>query len=220
MSDEIPMIMEREAGAPPGVPMVAVGFGMVPSQSKKKSAVAGYPVFEDREFVKITIPGDKGYLFLQPATELHKQRFPNAYAAFKRRTSDAAVDGMPIEQWPQVTRSTALTLKAMNIHSVEALASVHDGNINKLGNEGRALRAKAQAFLEVAKDSAATQKMADENRKLTEMIEEQQRQIKQLAAKIEQGSSTPPRKKRKRTRRVKPVAAPQATPNEPAHDHN
>jgi hypothetical protein len=179
--DNCPMMMEREFGAPDGVPQIAVGFCMVPKEDKAKSKVAGYPVFREQEYVKLIVPGDKQSEYFQPSTDKHRQTFPNAYQAFKNRESKPVMEGMPIEQWPQVTRALSMTLRAAGVHTVEALAAVHDGNIGKLGNNAHELRAKAQAFLSVAKDAAASQAMAVENQKLQDQISALQAQIAALA---------------------------------------
>lgn len=184
MDDEFPMMPEREFGQPEHVPQVMVGFGMVPEQSKKTSE-AGYPVFRDVEFCKIVIPGDKNFLHFQPATDEKRKKYPMAYAAFLAREKKPALEGMPIEQWPQLTKGAALTLKAANIPTVEALAAVHDGNIDKIGQQGREWRAKAQAFLALAKDTAAGQKLAAENQSLKDQIKDMQRQITELAGQLQ-----------------------------------
>ncbi len=178
--DNCPMMMERESGLPEGVPAVAVGFCLIPSEDKIKSAAAGHPVFREREYVKIVVPGDKQSEYFQPSRDVDRKRYPLAYQAFKNRESKPVDEGMPIEQWPQVTRSLAMTLKAAGIHSVEALASVHDGNIGKLGNNGSELRAKATAFLATAKDSAVATKLAADNKKLMDQITAMQAQIDAL----------------------------------------
>lgn len=185
-NDDIPqhlMIMEREAGAPEHVPQVAVGFGPIPVEDPEKTAEAGHPVFKEVEFVKIAVPGDRQSLYMQPATDRDRQRFPRAYAAFKSRESNT-LEGMPIEQWPQVTRALAMTLRAMNIHTVEALAEVHDGNLGNLGQQGRELRAKAAAFLKQAKDAASSQRLAAENAGLKDQIATLQQQFEHLAARV------------------------------------
>jgi hypothetical protein len=101
---------------------------------------------------------------------------------------------MPVEQWPQITRAQAMTLKAMHVHTVESLAEVHDGHIDKLGQNGRELRTKAKAFLELAKDTAAAQAHAAENQALKDQIAELQRQFAQLSAQTEKrGPGRPPK---------------------------
>lgn len=192
--DNCPMIMEREFGLPEHVPQVAVGFCMEVTEDKKKSAIAGHPVFTEREFCKIVIPGDKQSLYYQPATDEKRRKFPNAYQAFKMRSTKPIAEGMPIEQWPQITRAQAMTLRAANVHTVEALAAVHDGNIDKIGQQGRDLRAKAQAFLLVAKDTAASQAIAAENQRLKDQMADMQKQIATLAKALEKRGPGRPRK--------------------------
>lgn len=185
MTDEIPLMMEREAGAPDFIAAIAVGFGTMPVEDKKASEKAGYPVFVDREFFSARVPGDKNTHSLRIATDKDRQRFPRAYAAFKQRDT-VPVQGMPIEQWPQITRAQALTLRAAGVHTVEAMAEVHDGNIDKLGANARELKAKAKAFLAQATDTAAAQKLAAENERKDLEMAELRRQIADLAAKLEQ----------------------------------
>jgi hypothetical protein len=179
--DNCPMMMEREFGLPENVPQVAVGFCLIPTENKKKSTDTGYPVFTEREYVKIIVPGDKNSEYFQPSTDKHRKQFPNAYQAFKNRESKPVNEGLPIEHWPQLTRAMAMTLKAAGIHSVEALAAVHDGNITKIASNGHELRAKAQAFIATAKDSAAATALASENQKLKDQMAAMQEQINVLA---------------------------------------
>jgi hypothetical protein len=181
--DEFPITMEREAGMPDYVPPVAVSFGMYYQLDDRKTAEAGHDVFRDVEFVKIAVPGDKSSLYFQPATDKHKQRFPKAYEAFKARQGGrGSLEGMPIENWAPISRSIALTLKAAHIHTVEALAIVHDGHIDRIGMNGRELRDKAKAFLDQAKDSAATMKLAGEKKALEDQLAAMQAQIAALVS--------------------------------------
>lgn len=183
MTDDIPLILEREAGLADHFPQVAVGFGFMPMQDHKKSQTAGHPVFKDVEFCKIVVPGDKQSVYCQPAKDEDRHRFPKAYAAFKNRES-TPLEGLPIEQWPQVTRAMSMTLKAMHVHTVEALAEVNDANLGNLGQFGRDLRAKAQAYVKQAGDSAALNKMAEEKRALEEQLKTMQQQLNDLASRV------------------------------------
>lgn len=184
MNDEIPLMLERQAGAPEHVAAIAVGFGLMPVESKRKSAEAGHPVFEDRLFFKGVVPGDKNTVSLRIAGQKDFDRFPRAYGAYKQRET-TPVQGLPIEEWPAISRSQALNFKAMHIFTVEALCEVHDGHIDKLGQNARDLRTKAKAFLAQAKDTAAAQKTAAENDALKAQLAEMQRQITDLASRAE-----------------------------------
>lgn len=189
--DDFPMMLEVEAShslpnggfvkIPDGTAPVAVAFGYAPLRDPQKSAVAGHDVYTEVEFVKIAVPGDKHSFYFQPATDVHKARFPKAYAAFKERGMKP-LQGMPIEQWAPISRSLAMTLKAAHIHTVEALAEVHDGNIAKLGFNARELREKARAWLAEAKDSAATMQLAAEKKALEDQLAAMRAQIEALQA--------------------------------------
>lgn len=185
MSEDIHMRMEREDGMPEQCPMMGVGFFVRPVQNPERSKAAGHPVFEDREWVKIVTPGDKNSWVERKATDVEKRRFPRTYAAFKSMEHQTAVDGFRIEEWPQVTRAMAMTLKAAHIDTVEALAQVSDGHIDKIGHNGRALRSKAQAFVALSRDTAAAQNFKAESDKKDLAIADLQRQLNDLASRVE-----------------------------------
>lgn len=180
--DGFPLMAEIEAGLDPRyyTPMM-VAFGYEPMKDAKKSAEAGYDVFVDVEFVKIATPGDKYSLYFQPATDQHRKRFPKAYAAFKDR-GVKPTEGMPLEQWPPISKSMVMSLKALHVHTVEALASVHEGNIDKLGYSARELRDKARAYLANAQDSAATMRVEAEKKALQDELAVMREQIAALSA--------------------------------------
>lgn len=204
-TDEIPLIMEREAGCPDNVPQIAVGFGLVAVEDDTASAKAGHPIFKEIEYFKAAVPGDRQSLYCQPATDSHKQRFPRAYEAFRQRNL-TPVQGMPIEQWPQITRSLAMTLRAMHIQTIEALAEVNDNHLGAMGQQGRELRAKAKAFVAQAKDSAAATAIAAENEGLKNELAESRRMIADLAARLQTIEDGEPKRGPGRPRKVEAVA--------------
>ena len=194
--DEWPLMMEREAGMPEHVAPVSVGFGLHPVVDAKASAKAGHEVYKDVEYVRICVPGDRLSDFFQPSNEDYRRRFPRAYASFKAREGGEAIEGMRIEQWPAISRSLVLTLKAMHIHTVEGLASVHEGHIDKLGSGGRELRDKARAWLASAKDNAETMRLAAEKKQLEDQLAAMQAQILALQEQANDREADKPRRGR------------------------
>lgn len=182
MDDDFPLIMEREFGAAQNVDAVAVAFGVIPKRDGDKSLVAGHDVFADCEYVKIAVPGDRNSIFFQPAEESHRRRFPVAYRAFKDRETrgGGGAEGMPLENWPLITRSLALTFRAAHVRTVEALAAIPDANIDRFGSAGRELRKQAQAWLSDAKDGAEAARIASENENLKGQLASLQAQITAL----------------------------------------
>ncbi len=195
--DEFPLMMEREMNgfdmaslhahvqghSPVAAPPVAVAFGNHYEVDAVKSAEAGHDVYRDIVYIKICIPGDRNNIYFQPAKDRDKLRFPEAWKAFQERCAGRETrQGMLIDHWAAINKSVALTLKAAHIYTVEALAEVHDGLIDRLGIDGRGLRERAKAFLAQAKDTAAATRLAAEKAALQAQIEALQAQISALAA--------------------------------------
>jgi hypothetical protein len=193
LSDDFPMMLEREAGLSDLYPAVAVGFGMYPELHKAKSDVAGHDVYVEKEYVRIVVPGDKASLYFQPANDSHRRRFPKAYAEFKAREQGAGLSGMPIEQWAPVSRSVALTLKAAHIQTVEALAEVHEGNIDRLPiASARELRDKARAWLAQAKDGAAALQAASREKALQDQLAAMKARMDAMAEQMAEAKADEP----------------------------
>lgn len=140
-------------------------------KNNAKSEAEGRPIFEDREMVKITIPGDRLSNWVGYVTDVHRERWPEHYAAFKRGEARASV-GTPLEHWPcdSLTVARVAELKALNILSVEELASVPDNTLPRIGMGARALRDQAKAYIANAKGGAETAAMAARIAQLEEMI--------------------------------------------------
>lgn len=145
-------------------------FYMHPVENKAKSEAEGRPIFEEKEMVRIRVPGDRNMTWEGEVTDTHRNRFPKQYDAFQRGEK-VALEGTPLEMWPQMTRTRVAELKACNVFTVEELADVTDGQLDKLGAGSREEREKARAFINVAKDSADVESMAAEIARLSEMVE-------------------------------------------------
>lgn len=141
-------------------------------QNKFKSDQEGRPIFDEREFVEIRIPGDKLSVFVGYVEDEHRERWPEAYAAFKRGEERAA-SGTPLDQWPNasMTRARVAELKAASILSVEELANIPDSVLGRLGMGIRELREQAIAYLQGAKEGAANSAMAARIAQLEQMLE-------------------------------------------------
>jgi hypothetical protein len=179
ISDDFPMTMEREFGLPPHYPPMAVGFGMAPLLDDEETAKKGFEVYRDVLFVKIATPGDRTSLYFQPAQDSHKKRFPHAWGEYTKRETRAGQEGLPVEQWAQISRSTALNLKVVHIHTVEALAEMGDDHIGNVSS-GRELRERARLFLKQRADASVITKVASEKQQLKDQIEALQNQINGL----------------------------------------
>lgn len=127
-------------------------------ENQAKSREAGRPIFEDKEFVRIVIPGDRLREIVAPAQDMHfvsherrqmtyAERFAPAYAAFRDGREVSAV-GTPLEEAPFLTPARVAELKAQKITTVEQLAGIADANVSRaLGMGGRDLVEKAKTFI-------------------------------------------------------------------------
>jgi hypothetical protein len=147
-----------------------VKFYMGTRENPFKSEEQGHPVFDNVPFVRIMVPGDKNTVVDTPATEIHKQRFSKVWERFQKMEGDADVPpGMPIREWPMITRGQAEELAYLNCFTVEQLAAMADQHGQKIMNFHE-LKRKAAAFLEAAKDSSLVMRITEENERLQNQI--------------------------------------------------
>lgn len=150
-----------------------VVFGIEAIPDPERTLSEGRPCFKDIEIIDIYIAGgDQRHRPVQYETTAHQlsdpERFPRQWAAFKSK--DVQVnEGTPLEEWPPITKSLAYELKAMNIFTVESLATLPDGKLTWMG--ARELQQKAKLYIDKAKESAPMLAMQEENEKLRRDME-------------------------------------------------
>lgn len=162
-----------------------------------KSEQAGRPIYEDTEFVKILIPGDKNYCAERIATQADKDRFALEYARFKNglKEEEQAI-GTPLKHWPAMTRAMAKEFAAVNVHTVEQLASLSDTAKQAFGMGALEWSRKAQAMLDTAAGGALAEKYAAENEALKQQLVDMQKQFAELSAKVDGEKRGPGRPRR------------------------
>jgi len=146
--------------------------------SSFKSAEEGRPIFDEVDFVRIIVPGDKNSIVDTQVTEEHKMRFEKQFDRFKKN-QEQAVTGTPLEVWTQMTVGQVAELKAMHVHTVEQLADMPDQLAQRIMGS-HALRAKAKLFLEAAAGEAVTSRLASQ----LELRDNEINQLKQQMAQI------------------------------------
>ena len=155
-----------------------VQFYVRPVMNNFKSSEAGHPIYEEQEYVRIIVPGDSKTTVDCPVTNEFRQRFEKQYDKFKKGL-EQAVDGTPLEMWPQMTVGLCAELKSMNVTTVEQLAALDDGKAQRLMGSYD-LRRKAQIFLDAALGEAANNKMANELQKRDDEINLLKQQMAQI----------------------------------------
>src|ERR1700741_4865537 len=127
-------------------------FHIEPVVDAVASAPAGRPIYRNEERVQFIMPGSPNQPVFR-VTDEHRQRWAEAYAAFKRG-EEMTADGTPLEQWPTLTRAQVLELKAMGVYSVEQASQLPDTAVQRIGRGGYALRERAKAYLDEADNLA------------------------------------------------------------------
>lgn len=168
-------------GAQPGDEGVFAEFYLHAVQNNFLSEKEGRPIFEDKLYIRIRSPGDRRNEVDREAKDGDKRRFPRQWMLYNQGASQATT-GTPLEEWPQMTPASVKNLKSMDIHTMEGLAAVTDGNLATLGMGARVLRDGAISYLERAKEGAGTRAMAAENADLRAKLEALEANFADLAA--------------------------------------
>lgn len=108
---------------------------------------------DGQDHIKFLIPGDKTFQPDYLVDDRHKERFAEQWDAYEAR-KDQFAGQTRLEDVAWLDEAMRNHFKAFNIFTVEMLAAVSDGNLTKLGPEGRIMRDKAQ--VEVQEKSKAT----------------------------------------------------------------
>lgn len=153
-------------------------------QNNFKSAQAGRPIYEEKDFVRITTPGDTKTVVVELVNDRHKNQYPRAWEAYEKGMEEVT-EGTPISQWNQASISQARELAHFNVRTVEQLAMVSDGNVQTMGPGYRQLRERAKQYLAATQDDASNTEAAREAEQLrerVELLEEQNAALKQQIA--------------------------------------
>lgn len=162
-------------------------FYMEAVRDSAASLEAGHPKFKDVAYVMIMVPGDKNSIVRRPVRtgqhpEHDNNRFHNEYVAFLQGEK-APLDGLPLAEWPAITKSQVLELNHFGIKTVEHLAELSDTNAQKFMGVF-SLRDKAKTFIEASKSDAPFQKLHAEIDNRNEQISTLMDAVKEMKAEL------------------------------------
>ncbi len=161
---------------------VSVEFYMDSVPSMVQSEAQGHPVYVEKPFVRVMIPGSANTIIETIADEMYQKRFPVQWAKFKAGQSSEGVVGWKLEQWPAVNTAQVKTLKYMGVHTVEQLADLSDTTCQSVGMGTIELRTKAKAAIAAARSGAQGEQQALENKRLSDELESLKAQFAAMAA--------------------------------------
>lgn len=150
-------------------------------QNNFKSGKEGRPIYDEKDFIRITTPGDTRTVVVELANDVHKRQYPKSWDAYSKGM-DEVQEGTPISQWNQASLSQAKELAHFNVRTVEQLATVSDTNLQHMGPGYQALRTRAQKYIKTTHDDADSTKAERENEQLREQNALLKEQIEALKA--------------------------------------
>lgn len=103
--------------------------------------------WEDQIWVEIFNKGDPKNVMERNKRPEDEKRWPNFWKAFQE-DREPDIDGIPLEEFPQITPAERERCKRLKLRSVEDLAEYPDGQIKDLGGRGHALKKAAQEFVD------------------------------------------------------------------------
>lgn len=183
----------------PGDENLLVRFFPKPCENKAKSEAEGRPIYEDKDYIEIRVPGEREVRYCQPANSIDIARFPEHYRRYKARMSQETAAGTPLSEWPGVTRAQVEEFKFLNVTTVEQLLSISDTNAQKFMGI-RALQQKAKAYLESANGQAAANALLETQKQLAEQKAINERLMARLDAleAADEGDAAPAPRRRGR----------------------
>ena len=162
--------------------------------NKEKSAELGRPFFDEVEYIRIYAPGDRNNVVDCPVNDVHRGRFSAQYQRWVNgNRSENAMEGTPIEKWPECTRGDVEGLKYLHIYTVEQLCTLDDNVLTK--NPGlREMQKRARQWIDVATRNAAASQLRAEKEKaesekaaLQNQLAEQAKRLAQLEERLMKG---------------------------------
>lgn len=148
------------------------------NSKEQMSVVPFFFMHEGEECVKVQIAGETRFTPVFRASDMwdrdglqeitYAERWAEQYRQFKEGASQVA-DGIPLDEAPFLNQSRIAELRQLKIYSVEALASLDDRSIPRLGGKGYELKAMAQDFLVKRRETGANDKIAAMQAQIAEL---------------------------------------------------
>lgn len=159
-----------------------VEFYRKPVLQPGKSREAGRAVFEETDYIRIYVPGDKSSVIERPINNLDADRFADRYRKWQAGQEEA-VTGTPLSALPGMTPSKVEEYRFFKIVTVEQLADAND-NLGQKFMSFHADKNRAKNFIEVAKNNAPVEQMRSELEKRDAEIENLRLMVEALQANV------------------------------------
>ena len=184
-----------------------VRFESRPIEDRDATIKAGHVVYKDVDFALVTPAGSKDVheaiateWLEKVEREVRNGRTPAAWAnhfqavynAWKR-DEEPPVNGTRLSHWPGLNKAQLEQLRNLRLLTIEDVASMNEEAIARIGMGGRALKQRAQAFLDAAtgpaKQAEKVAALEVENQALKDKLETALAAIAELRATMGQQTS-------------------------------
>lgn len=115
-------------------------------------------------YIEMMQPGETSLKLNRPVYEADTLRFPKEWARYQARQQNTAI-GTPLEAMFPLHPDIVLTLRAFNVLTVEALASLSDAAMSNIGMGAREMKDRARRYL-IAVSNPEGARMAEEDERL------------------------------------------------------
>jgi hypothetical protein len=184
---EASLEMTQAAYATDGDRRLLVKFGLFPEHDVEASAKEGRPIFKEREYVWIMVPGDKETIVHRPVIRVpgrsDPERFPQQWQAFLNKQTQETAGGTPLREVSFISSSQVKELEYFNCYTVEQLANMPDSASIKFMAVHK-LKQLAKDYLQAAKETAPLTAMRAEMEKKDSQLEVMQRQLDAMAKRL------------------------------------
>ena len=191
--DEAIALGDRKKQVDGGVPVFELRA--VPVENKRSKEVE----YEDVVWVTIFNKGDPKNIIERPMRDADKERWPNHWEAYKKN-EEPPIDGIPLEDFPQITPAERMRCKTLHIRTVEDLCDLPDAQLEQLGGRGRALTKAAREYV-AYREGIQVSDLQDQMKEKDDQIASLEKRLEEL----ERGNST--RSNTKRRAGSKPAKA-------------
>ena len=160
-----------------------VMFYTRPTHNPAKSTESGRPIYEDKTFVRIQVPGERFNIVDRPANVNDARRFPVQYAQFQQG-AEQRPEGTPVNLLFADRPSVAAMLEASGVHTVEMLAGLSGTAIDSIGMGAQHYVNEAQKYLEMSNKGVGANKLKAELEERDRKIRSQEHEIAMLKDQI------------------------------------
>lgn len=178
------------ANSGPNDEQLVVAFYPYSQLNKFKSNQEGKPVYETKDFVSISHPGESMNVVKREATEQDKRRFQRHWAMYQQGKNQVP-DGIPLALLFPSAPHIVETLRGYNIHVIEQLANLSAHGIGSIGMGAQEWVNGAKRYMERADKGVDHHKFETELKARDVQIATLTRQVAELSQLANQRNAAP-----------------------------